>query len=64
MVSPPCSYYERDNLASETVPFIQFPDGRAGAGTGNPPAGPCNLITRIDGWEVIVPLQFIRMEDI
>ena len=35
-----------------------------GAGTSNPPAGPCNLITRFDGWEVIIPLQFIPMEDI
>jgi len=40
-----------------------FPDGRAGAGASNPPAGPCNLITRFDGWEIIVPLQFIPMEE-
>lgn len=25
--------------------FIQLPVGSSGAGTGNPPAGPCNLIT-------------------
>ena len=43
-----------------------MPDGShsTGAGTGNLPAGPCNLITRFDGWEVIVPLQFIPMGDI
>jgi len=41
-----------------------IPDGRAGAGTSNPPAGPCNLITRFDGWEVIVPLMFISLEDL
>jgi hypothetical protein len=43
--------------------FIQLPVGSSGAGTGNPPAGPCNLIARFDGWEVIVPLMFIRLEE-
>ena len=43
--------------------FIQLPVGSSGAGTGNPPAGPCNLITRFDGWEAIVPLQFIPLEE-
>ena len=44
--------------------FIQMPRvASRGAGTGNPPAGPCNLITRFDGWEVIVPLMFIRLEE-
>ena len=47
-------------------PPIQLLEGShsTSAGTGNPPAGPCNLITRFDGWEVIIPLQFIPMEDI
>lgn len=44
-------------------PPIHFPDGRAGAGASNPPAGPCNLITRFDGWQVIVPLMFISLEE-
>ncbi len=54
------------SMQHDACPPIQLPDGShsTGAGTGNPPAGPCNLITRFDGWEVIVPLQFIPMEDI
>jgi len=67
-VSPPCSYYERDSLGGgsevATPIFIQMPRvASRGAGTGNPPAGPCNLITRFDGWEAIVPLQFIKLEE-
>lgn len=69
MVSPLApNRNERDSLASETVPFIQLAQpGRGGRQVpAIPPflAGTCFLTSRIDGWEVIVPLQFIPLEGI
>lgn len=53
------------SMQRDACPPIQLLEGShsTSAGASNPPAGPCNLITRFDGWEAIVPLMFIPLEE-